>query len=85
MLIRCTNLNTSAASGLIDPVIGREDELIEITEVLARRKKNNVITVGEPGVGKTAIAEGLALMITEGEVPDILKEKTGYTPSMLLA
>jgi len=75
----CTNLNESAAEGLIDPVIGREDELIEITEVLARRKKNNVIIVGEPGVGKTAIAEGLALMITEGEVPNILKEKTVYS------
>ena len=75
----CTNLNVSATSGLIDPVIGREDELIEITEVLARRKKNNVIIVGEPGVGKTAIAEGLALMITEGTVPKILEEKTVYS------
>ena len=75
----CTNLNTSAASGLIDPVIGREDELIEITEVLARRKKNNVIIVGEPGVGKTAIAEGLALMISEGKVPDILEKKIVYS------
>jgi len=75
----CTNLNVSATSGLIDPVIGREDELIEITEVLARRKKNNVIIVGEPGVGKTAIAEGLALMITEGKVPNILEEKTVFS------
>ena len=75
----CTNLNESAADGLIDPVIGREDELIEITEVLARRKKNNVIIVGEPGVGKTAIAEGLALMITEGQVPNILENKTVYS------
>ena len=75
----CTNLNESAAEGLIDPVIGREDELIEITEVLARRKKNNVIIVGEPGVGKTAIAEGLALMITEGQVPNILENKTVYS------
>ena len=75
----CTNLNVSATSGLIDPVIGREEELIEITEVLARRKKNNVIIVGEPGVGKTAIAEGLALMITEGTVPNILEEKTVYS------
>ena len=75
----CTNLNVSATGGLIDPVIGREDELIEITEILARRKKNNVIIVGEPGVGKTAIAEGLALMITEGEVPNILKEKTVFS------
>ena len=75
----CLNLNTSAASGLIDPVIGREDELIEITEVLARRKKNNVIIVGEPGVGKTAIAEGLALMISEGKVPSILEKKTVFS------
>ena len=75
----CTNLNESAGEGLIDPVIGREDELIDITEILARRKKNNVIIVGEPGVGKTAIAEGLALMITEGKVPEILEQKTVYS------
>ena len=75
----CLNLNQQALDGLIDPVIGREDELIEMTEVLARRKKNNVIVVGEPGVGKTAIAEGLALMIGEGQVPEILKEKTVYS------
>ena len=75
----CTNLNESAGGGLIDPVIGREDELIDITEILARRKKNNVIIVGEPGVGKTAIAEGLALMITEGKVPEILEQKTVYS------
>ena len=75
----CTNLNISAGDGLIDPVIGREDELIEITEILARRKKNNVIIVGEPGVGKTAIAEGLALMITEGKVPEILEPKTVFS------
>ncbi len=74
-----TNLNQQALDGIIDPVIGREDELIEITEVLARRKKNNVIVVGEPGVGKTAIAEGLALMISEGQVPEILKDKTVYS------
>ena len=75
----CTNLNETASEGLIDPVIGREEELIEITEVLARRKKNNVIIVGEPGVGKTAIAEGLALMISEGTVPNILEDKTVYS------
>ena len=75
----CANLNINAGEGLIDPVIGREDELIEITEVLARRKKNNVIIVGEPGVGKTAIAEGLALMITEGKVPKILEKKTVFS------
>ena len=75
----CANLNQMALDGDIDPVIGREDELIEITECLARRKKNNVIVVGEPGVGKTAIAEGLALMIAEGQVPDILKAMTVYS------
>ena len=74
-----TDLNQQALDGLIDPVIGREDELIDITECLARRKKNNVIVVGEPGVGKTAIAEGLALMISEGQVPEILKDKTVYS------
>ena len=75
----CANLNQMALDGDIDPVIGREEELIEITECLARRKKNNVIVVGEPGVGKTAIAEGLALMIAEGQVPEILKEMTVYS------
>ncbi len=75
----CVNLNERATGGYIDPVIGREDELIEITEVLARRKKNNVIIVGEPGVGKTAIAEGLALMIAEGKVPNILEKKIVYS------
>ena len=74
-----TDLNQQALDGLIDPVIGREDELIDITECLARRKKNNVIVVGEPRVGKTAIAEGLALMIAEGKVPEILKDKTVYS------
>ena len=74
-----TDLNQQALDGIIDPVIGREDELIEITECLARRKKNNVIVVGEPGVGKTAIAEGLALMIAEGKVPEILKDKIVYS------
>ncbi len=75
----CLDLNQQALDGVIDPVIGREDELIELTEVLARRKKNNAIIVGEPGVGKTAIAEGLALMIGEGHVPEILKDKTVYS------
>ncbi len=75
----CLDLNQQALDGVIDPVIGREDELIELTEVLARRKKNNAIIVGEPGVGKTAIAEGLALMIGEGHVPEILKNKTVYS------
>ena len=71
----CVNLNKQAAEGKIDPIIGREEELINLTEVLARRKKNNVIIVGEPGVGKTAIAEGIALKIINDECPDILKDK----------
>ena len=75
----CENLNKSAEDGKIDPVIGRADELVELTEVLARRKKNNVIIVGEPGVGKTAIAEGLALNIINDECPDILKGKIVYS------
>ena len=71
----CVNLNKQAAEGKIDPIIGREEELINLTEVLARRKKNNVIIVGEPGVGKTDIAEGIALKIINDECPDILKDK----------
>jgi ATP-dependent Clp protease ATP-binding subunit ClpA len=75
----CENLNKSAAEGRIDPVIGRTEELIELSEVLARRKKNNVIIVGEPGVGKTAIAEGLALNIINDECPETLKGKIVYS------
>ena len=75
----CENLNKQAAEGRIDPVIGREDELVELAEVLARRKKNNAIIVGEPGVGKTAIAEGLALNIVNEECPEILKGKIVYS------
>ena len=75
----CVNLNVEAAEGRIDPVIGRSEELNDISEVLARRKKNNVIIVGEPGVGKTAIAEGLALNIINDQCPDTLKGKIVYS------
>jgi len=67
------NLNELARSGKIDPVIGRDEELDRLMQVLCRRKKNNPLLVGEPGVGKTAIVEGLALKIVNEETPDILK------------
>ncbi|GED57589.1 ATP-dependent Clp protease ATP-binding subunit [Brevibacillus formosus] len=72
------NLNDSARAGLIDPVIGREQEIERVIEILNRRNKNNPVLIGEPGVGKTAIAEGLALRITEGQVPTKLKNKQVY-------
>ena len=75
----CTNLNKQATGGKIDPVIGREQEIEEVCQVLAKRNKSNVLLIGEPGVGKTAIAEGLALRITEGQVPEYLKGSTLYT------
>jgi len=74
----CTNLNKHVDEGKIDPVIGREYELEEIAQVLARRHKSNVLMIGDPGVGKTAIAEGLAHKIVHGEVPEYLKEYTVY-------
>ena len=67
------NLNKRAEQGKIDPLIGREDEVERVVQILSRRRKNNPILVGEPGVGKTAIAEGLAKRINEGDVPEILK------------
>ena len=70
----CDNLNTLAIEGKIDPVIGRTEELDEIIDVFAKRNKRNIIMVGDPGVGKTAVAEGLALKITQGLVPEFLKE-----------
>ena len=72
----CTNLNQMAEDGKIDPVIGREEEINRIIQILMRRKKNNPILIGEPGVGKTAIAEGLAAKIVSGDVPAIMKGKT---------
>ena len=73
------NLNKEAADGVIDPVIGRAKEVRDTIEILARRKKNNVVYVGEPGVGKTALAEGLALKITEKDVPKALQDKIVYS------
>ena len=69
----CTNLNQEAIDGNIDPLIGRNREIERISQILARRNKNNPLLVGDSGVGKTAIAEGLAKLITEGRVPDLLK------------
>ncbi|WP_428908829.1 AAA family ATPase [Niallia sp. Krafla_26] len=72
------NLNSMAKAGLIDPVIGRDKEISRVIEILNRRNKNNPVLIGEPGVGKTAIAEGLALKIEEGSVPTKLKNKQVY-------
>lgn len=74
----CDNLNKQATNGKIDPVIGREHETNEIVEVLARRNKSNVLLIGDPGVGKTAIAEGLALAITTKTVPEYLHDYIVY-------
>jgi ATP-dependent Clp protease ATP-binding subunit ClpE len=72
------NLTHIAKAGLIDPVIGRDEEVNRVIEILNRRNKNNPVLIGEPGVGKTAIAEGLALKIAESHVPDKLKNKEVY-------
>ncbi len=76
------NLNRKALQGKIDPVIGREDEIERTIQVLCRRRKNNPLLVGEAGVGKTAIAEGLAKMIVEGETPEVLSNNTIYSLDM---
>jgi ATP-dependent Clp protease ATP-binding subunit ClpA len=76
------NLNSLARQGKIDPLIGREGEVERVIQVLCRRRKNNPLLVGEAGVGKTAIAEGLAWRITKGEVPEILANATVYSLDM---
>lgn len=77
-----TNLVTQAKDGKIDPILGRDEEIIQVIEVLCRRKKSNPILLGEPGVGKTALVEGLAIKIAAGEVPDILKNNQIYSLDM---
>jgi len=69
------DLTAEAAAGRIDPVIGRDGEVAQAIEILSRRRKNNVVLIGEPGVGKTAIAEGLALRIAQGDVPAALRDR----------
>ncbi len=76
------NLNQLAQAGKLDPVIGRDEEIRRVLQILSRRTKNNPILIGEPGVGKTAIAEGLAHRIVSGDVPENLKSKTIYSLDM---
>jgi ATP-dependent Clp protease ATP-binding subunit ClpA len=78
----CVNLNKKARAGKIDPLIGRENEINRTIQVLCRRSKNNPLYVGDPGVGKTAIAEGLAKRIVEGDVPEVLLDATIFALDM---
>ena len=78
----CVNLNQKAKNGKVDPLIGREHEVSRTIQVLCRRTKNNPLYVGDPGVGKTAIAEGLARRIVQGEVPEVLKNATIFSLDM---
>jgi len=78
----CVNLNEKARKGRIDPLIGRDAEIERTIQILCRRQKNNPLLVGDPGVGKTAIAEGLARMIVQGEVPEVLKNATIFSLDM---
>ncbi len=78
----CVNLNKKAAAGKIDPLIGRDTEIERTIQILCRRTKNNPLYVGDPGVGKTAIAEGLAKRIVEGDVPEVLAKSTIFALDM---
>src|SRR5579871_3246996 len=78
----CVNLNDKALSGKVDPLIGRGPEVDRTIQILCRRSKNNPLYVGDPGVGKTAIAEGLARKIVEGDVPEVLAEAVIYSLDM---
>src|SRR6059036_2943951 len=78
----CVNLNEKAKKGRIDPLIGRDQEIQRTIQILCRRQKNNPLFVGDPGVGKTAIAEGLAKRIVDGQVPEVLKDSTVFALDM---
>ena len=82
LLTYCVNLNEKAAKGKIDPLIGREDEIERTIQILCRRSKNNPLYVGDPGVGKTAIAEGLAKRIVDGDVPPVLEHAAIFALDM---
>ena len=76
------DLTKAAQDGELDPVIGRSTEIERIMQIMSRRTKNNPVLIGEPGVGKTAIAEGLAQRIVKGDVPNSLKDKTIFSLDM---